>query len=84
MEETIQSILALARQIAPIIGGLTGTPYVALAIKAGEAVVDLIDDVKTTAGSDNQQELQAARDEIVARVNAHADRTINNLGDDPA
>jgi hypothetical protein len=76
----IQEIIAMAQQAARVIDSLTGTQYAGAAVKVGETVMDLIDNVKEVSGA-SQEELQASRDALVERVNAHADETINRLGD---
>lgn len=81
MEESIKNIIALARNLAPIIGALAGTELIGPAIAAGQAVLDLIDGVKKTSG-ESQEELEASRAELEAVVNAHVDQTIGRLRGD--
>lgn len=78
MDQTIQSILNIAKQLGPVIEGLTGTSLITPAINAGKAVIELIDGIKDTAGA-SQEELQSTRDELETRVNAHVDATVNRL-----
>jgi hypothetical protein len=78
MEETIRQILEMAKKAAPVITSLTGTPYIGAAVTAGQAILELIDNIGETAGM-SQEEIQTDRDALEAAVNAHVDETIANL-----
>lgn len=78
MDQTIRRILDAAKSLAPVIEALTGTALVGPAVAAGQAVLQLIDGVKDTSGQ-SQEELEAARAELEAKVNAHVDSTVDRL-----
>lgn len=82
MEETIRKILEMARQATPVIEALTGTSLIGPAVKAGQAIIDLIDGIEDT-GTMSQDEIQAERDQLEAAVNAHVDDTIGRLRGQP-
>lgn len=81
MEEVINDILEMARRAAPVVDELTGTKYASAAVSAANAIGTLIDNIKETASETDQAKLQQTRDELEKSVLAHADRTIDNLGD---
>lgn len=78
MDDMIRRILDAAKSLAPVIGALTGTSLIGPAVAAGQALLQLIDGVKDTSGAD-QAELEAARAELEAKVNAHVDSTVDHL-----
>jgi hypothetical protein len=78
MEETIRKILAAAENLAPTIEKFTGTPLITPAIRAGQALLELIDGLKETSGQ-SQEELQSTRDALEAKINAHVDEVIGRL-----
>lgn len=75
----IQTILTAGRAV------LTLLPMGGQAIVAGRAIGELIDANrgKLTASADEVAALDAARNELEAAVNAHADRTLSSLGANP-
>lgn len=72
----ITSILALADQV----GGLI-TRYGKPAAATGRALIDLMNDSKEILSEPDQAVLQRRLDQLQRDVNAHADRTIDSLGD---
>lgn len=72
-----ESALKVARTAAPLIGM---SEELAAAEALAGAVVDLVTTVKEVAPNDNQAELQAGLDEVMAALNAHAERTKASLG----
>jgi hypothetical protein len=72
----IGSIIETAKAIAPLV------PMGAQGLAAGRAVLNLIDEVKETAGAAPEKiaEFEATREEMERAVNAHADRTAASLG----
>lgn len=69
--------LKVARTAAPLIGM---SEELAAAEALAGAVVDLVNTVKEVAPNDNQADLQAGLDEVMAALNAHAERTKASLG----
>ena len=78
MEETIRKILDMAKTAAAVIDGVTGTHYADAAVKAGQAILDLVNGISGASDAD-QAELEATRTELEAKVNAHVDSTIGRL-----
>jgi hypothetical protein len=78
MDDTIRRIIDAAKSLAPVIEALTGTALVGPAVAAGQAILNLIDGVKDASGQ-SQEELEAARTELEAKVNAHVDATVKRL-----
>lgn len=76
----IQALLEMGRQAATLIDSVTGTPFASMAVKAGDAVLELIDNVKETAAVTDVAALDETREALEARINAHADKTISSLG----
>jgi hypothetical protein len=74
IKSLISSIAHVAETLAPAI-----VPGAAPLIKAGEAVVGLIDQAKATFGEHDVAVLQAHREELLAKVHAHADSTASRL-----
>jgi hypothetical protein len=77
----IGDLLKVAKAAASVIGGPSG----ALAVGIGKTVIELIDKAKTIreiAQADDVVQLDAARDDLIARVNAHADAVIGRLRGD--
>lgn len=76
----IGSAIDVATHLAPLIAAGTGG---ALAIAAGKAALDLIEDLNETAGAAPEKvaEFERSREELERAVNAHADRVIDSLGD---
>ena len=72
----IASLLTLAGTVQQLIAKV-GKPAVA----TGRAVMDLLEDAKEVASTTDQAALQSRLDALQAEVNAHADRTIDSLGD---
>jgi hypothetical protein len=70
------SVLDTAEKFAPL---LEGTPVGAVVL-AGKSILDLIDNVKEVASSDDAAALSAKRDELEPLVLAHIDRTMDELG----
>lgn len=70
----IHAIVDVAKAVAPTI-----VPGGTAAIAAAESVVALIDKAKDIFAEHDQSELEAVRSDLVARVNAHADKTIASL-----
>lgn len=71
----LKSVLAVADKVAPTI-----VPGAGPALAAGHAVIDLINHTKEIVGTHDQAALNDRLDALQARVNAHADRTIDSLG----
>ena len=69
-------VLDVMEKLAP---ALDGTPASAV-IAAGAALLDLVDEVKTTLKEDDAAVLQRRRDEFEPLVMAHLSRTIASLG----
>lgn len=69
--------LKVARTAAPLIGM---SEELAAAEALADAVVDLVTTVKDVAPNDNQADLQAGLDEVMAALNSHAERTKASLG----
>ena len=76
LKQLANNLLAIAERVAPLVG-------IAAEFQSGkqlfEAVKQTIHDVKHDLASDDQDALQASLDALVARVNAHADKTIKSL-----
>lgn len=72
----IASILALADRVGELV-----TRYGKPAVAAGRAAIDLMTDAKEVLGESDQGVLQRRLDQLQREVNAHADRTIDSLGD---
>ncbi len=76
LKQLANNLLAIAERVAPLVG-------LDDEFQSGkqlfEAVKQTIDDVKHDLASDDQDALQASLDALVARVNAHADKTIKSL-----
>lgn len=84
MSRTLDHLLQMAQSAAPVVNAMTGTPFAGLAVGAATAITALIDQSKTTFSSEDPAKLaalMASRDALEKSVNAHADRTINSLGD---
>jgi hypothetical protein len=79
-KDIFEKILTAARNLAPVVEALTGTKLIQPAIAAAEQMVNFVDEVMGTLSEDDQAQLQTVRDDLEARVNAHADRTIDRLG----
>lgn len=76
----LTSILDVAKLVVPVIGGPAGGTFLA----AGQAAITLIDSVrgKGLFSSAEEEQLEVTRaelDQTVARVNAHADQTLDRL-----
>jgi hypothetical protein len=79
-KDIFEKILTAARNLTPVVEALTGTKLIQPAIAAAEQMVNFVDEVMGTLSEDDQAQLQTVRDDLEARVNAHADRTIDRLG----
>ena len=78
MGDFMKHLLDMAKSALPLIDEAIGTSWIGAAVTAGQAVLKLIDGVKE-AGHQTPAELDATRDELEQRVNAHVDQTIGNL-----
>jgi hypothetical protein len=76
LAKIVSGALAVAEALKPL---LAGTPVGGI-VEAGKAALDLIDDARKIAGTEDVQALNAMRDELEPLVLAHLDRTINSLG----
>jgi hypothetical protein len=76
LNKIASSALAIAEALKPL---LAGTPVGGIVL-AGKAALDLIDDVRHIAATDDVPALNKMRDELEPLVLAHLDRTINSLG----
>lgn len=76
MKQLANNLLAIAERAAPLVG-------LDDEFQSGkqlyEAVTQTINDVKHDLASDDQDALQVSLDALAARVNSHADRTIESL-----
>jgi hypothetical protein len=71
----LNDILSVASKIAPMIGGPAGVA----AVEAAQAVIGLVEKAETIFSNDDQGRLTAVRRDLIARVDAHADRTMAKL-----
>jgi hypothetical protein len=78
MSDFIKNIIDMGQKLLPIIDAAVGTTWIGAAVNAGKAVIDLIDGVKA-AGDATPEEMDATRDALEQRVNAHVDQTISDL-----
>lgn len=76
-KDLAEKALKVAHTAAPLIGM---SDELAAAEALAGAVVDLVGKVKDIAPNDNQADLQAGLDEVMAALNAHAERTKASLG----
>lgn len=75
LSKIVSGVMDVAEKLMPL---LDGTPVGAV-VQAGKSVLDLIDNVKDVASTDDAAALQAKRDELEPKVLAHLDRTIDSL-----
>jgi hypothetical protein len=68
------AIVKTAEAVLPLI-----VPGSAPAIAAGTKIVDLINEAMETFPDDNHDKLDAAREDIEERINAHVDSTVDKL-----
>lgn len=77
MKKLAADLLRIAEAAAPVVG-------LGEELAAGKALVEtitgIVEDRKADFDSDDQAALQTSLDALAAKVNAHADRTINSLG----
>jgi hypothetical protein len=76
MNKVARRALAIADALKPL---LAGTPVGGI-VMAGKAALDLLDDVRHIAETDDVPALNKMRDELEPLVLAHLDRTIAELG----
>lgn len=79
LNSIVDDLVNAAELLVPLI-----VPGAGPAIQAGKAILNVIDRVKD--GVDDPAKLtklQGGRDALEQRVNAHADRVIDSLGDRP-
>jgi hypothetical protein len=76
LSKMVSNVLHLAETFSPLLAGTPAGPIIA----AGKAVLDLVDDVRHVAASDDVPALNAARDRLEPLVMAHLNRTIDSLG----
>lgn len=77
--DLFNSILAVAKVAIPLVAGSEAGKYVATA----EAILKTIDAVRPLVDAAKGEQLDVTRAELdatIARVNAHADQTIDKLG----
>lgn len=75
LSKIVSGVLDVAEKLLP---ALEGTPAGAV-VEAGKSVLDLIDQVREVASTDDAKALEAKREELEPRVLAHLDRTIDSL-----
>ena len=81
LTQLLDDLLAVAYSLAPVVEAVTGKgELVTAATTAARGVIDLVDRSIALFGATDQAKLTAAREQLQARVNAHADRTIASLG----
>jgi hypothetical protein len=78
VNDLFKNIISMGKELLPIIEGAVGTTWIGAAVTAGQAVIGLIDGVKEASGQ-TTPELDATRDALEAKVNAHVDQTAADL-----
>ena len=79
MSNVLENILAMGKEVAPLIEKLAGTTLIGTAIQIGQGVIELANQYKANHAVEDQGELDAMLAEVEARVSAHADNTIASL-----
>ena len=79
--ELLTNLLEVADRAVPLIGATTDQgEAAAAAVAIGQSIVRLIDSAAGIVGERYLPLLQARRNDIEARVLAHAGRTVSSLG----
>lgn len=79
MSDIVNNALAIIKNAAPLIAGLTGSPLIGIAVKIGEEALELGKQIKANHQVENQDELDARLAELEAAVSAHVDSTAASL-----
>lgn len=79
MSNIVDNVLGVIKQVTPLIGSLTGSPLLGLALKIGQDALQLGRDVKANHQVTDQAELDARLAELEATISANVDETAASL-----
>lgn len=80
MSDILRNILAMGKEVAPLIEKLAGTTMIGTAIQIGQGVLELGKQFKANHAVEDQAELDAMLAEVEARVSQHLTDTADSLG----